>query len=243
MQRCTGDLVAWLNSDDYYWSDALWTVGRAWAAEPGFGLYVGNGFRYNQAAGAYTPFSRRHVAVNRTALLYGLDYLLQPACFFRRGAWREAGGLNEKLHFCMDWDLLLRIAQRHPAVLINEFLAVQSREYEDPRPAAATAGSSRGDRPDDPRSRGNGERPRAASISYSRRCWASPPVRTWTGFAITYGAAWSHFQAEFGRPVRDPPTVSTPRATPRTGPTFPCCGPASRHPGTRSRPRTRTCRR
>lgn len=129
VERCTGDLVAWLNSDDYYWGDALWTVGRAHAAHPGFGLYVGNGFRYTQATSTYTPFSRRHTALNREALLHGLDYILQPACFFRRGVWGEVGGLNPELNFCMDWDLLLRIAGRHPAVLINEFLAV-SREYE-----------------------------------------------------------------------------------------------------------------
>ncbi|MBV9122859.1 MAG: glycosyltransferase [Planctomycetes bacterium] len=129
MEHCTGQLVAWLNSDDYYWRDALWTVGRAYAAHPGFGLYLGNGLRYDQAAGRYAPFSRRHVVLNREALRHGLDYLLQPACFFLREAWREAGGLHEDLHFCMDWDVLLRIAGRHPAVLINEFLAV-SREYQ-----------------------------------------------------------------------------------------------------------------
>jgi glycosyltransferase involved in cell wall biosynthesis len=129
MRRCTGELVAWLNSDDYYWRDALWTVGRAYAAHPGYGLYVGNGFRYDQAAGRYTPFSRRHVALNRRALLHGLDYLLQPSCFFLRAAWQEAGGLDPGLDFCMDWDVLLRIARRRPAVIIQEFLAV-SREYE-----------------------------------------------------------------------------------------------------------------
>src|SRR6266487_3647169 len=46
MQHCTGDLVAWLNSDDFYWGDSLWTVGRAYAAFPGHSLYIGNGFRY-----------------------------------------------------------------------------------------------------------------------------------------------------------------------------------------------------
>jgi glycosyltransferase involved in cell wall biosynthesis len=128
VRRCTGQVVAWLNSDDYYWGDCLWTVGRAYATHPGFGLYVGNGFRYDQAGGRYSPFNRRHVALNRDALLRGLDYLLQPACFFLRDAWREAGGLDESLNYCMDWDLLLRVARRRPAVLINEFLAV-SREY------------------------------------------------------------------------------------------------------------------
>src|SRR5262245_24468921 len=50
MRHATGDLVAWLNSDDYYWRDALWAVGSAYAAHPGYGLYVGNGFRYDQSS-------------------------------------------------------------------------------------------------------------------------------------------------------------------------------------------------
>src|SRR5207253_10244668 len=49
VQLCTGDLVAWLNSDDYYWRDCLWTVGRAFLQHPGYGLYIGNGFRHDQA--------------------------------------------------------------------------------------------------------------------------------------------------------------------------------------------------
>src|SRR5439155_12001629 len=61
MRHCTGDLVTWLNSDDFFWRDALWAVGRAYAAYPGRGLYVGNGFRYEQAAGRFTPFCSRHV--------------------------------------------------------------------------------------------------------------------------------------------------------------------------------------
>src|SRR5262249_36361644 len=128
VRRCTGDLVTWLNSDDFYWGHALWDVGRAWAQHPGRGLYIGNGFRYDQRTGEYLPFLPRHVALNRDALLRGPAYLLQPATFVLRRAWQQVGGLNPELHYCMDWDLFLRVARDHSAVLINEFLAV-SREY------------------------------------------------------------------------------------------------------------------
>ena len=129
MQRCNGDLVAWLNSDDFYWGDALWQVGRAYAAFPGHGLYIGNGLRYDQLQDVYSLFCRRHLALNRSALVNGLDYVLQPSTFFLRSAWQEVGGLHPSLRFCMDWDAIIRVAERYPAVLINELLAV-SREYE-----------------------------------------------------------------------------------------------------------------
>jgi GT2 family glycosyltransferase len=48
MRHCTGELVAWLNSDDVYWGHALWSVAQAYATYPGYGIYVGNGLRYNQ---------------------------------------------------------------------------------------------------------------------------------------------------------------------------------------------------
>jgi len=128
--RATGQIVAWLNSDDIYCAEALWTVGRAFEQHPHCGLYIGNGFRLDEKTGAKIPFARRRVALNRRALREGVDFILQPATFFNRAAWVDVGGLDPDLHYCMDWDILIRIADRYPAVLINEFLA-QSREYEE----------------------------------------------------------------------------------------------------------------
>jgi glycosyltransferase involved in cell wall biosynthesis len=133
VSHASGDLVAWLNSDDFYCPDALWRVARAYLRHPGFGLYVGNGLRFRD--GSSQPFCRRHLALHRRALVEGLDYVLQPATFFSRRAWQEAGGLDPGLRYCLDWDLILRIARSHPAVLINEFLAA-SREYDETKTAA-----------------------------------------------------------------------------------------------------------
>ncbi|GIW79330.1 MAG: hypothetical protein KatS3mg105_1137 [Gemmatales bacterium] len=128
MRYAEGELVAWLNSDDFYFADALWQVARAYAAHPGRGLYVGNGFRFDQATKMFTPFCPRHVAFDRAALELGTDFLLQPSVFFLREAWEDVGGLDEQLHYCMDWDIFIRIAKKYPCVVINEFLAC-SREY------------------------------------------------------------------------------------------------------------------
>jgi GT2 family glycosyltransferase len=128
MRHCSGDLIAWLNSDDFYWDDCLWTVGNA--RHPGRGLYIGNGLRFDQRTSKYIPFNQRHVAMDRHALTFGADFILQPSTFFLREAWQQVGGLDEQLRFCMDWDVFIRIAQRYPCVAVNEFLGV-SREYEE----------------------------------------------------------------------------------------------------------------
>lgn len=129
MSHCSGEIIAWLNSDDFYWDDALWTVARAYIDYPNYGLYIGNGLRFNQNEGVYSPFAPLHVTLNRAALIQGLDYILQPSTFFLREAWEAVGGLQNNLNYIMDWDVIIRIANRYPAVMINEFLGV-SREYE-----------------------------------------------------------------------------------------------------------------
>lgn len=133
--RACGDLVAWLNSDDLYHDGALWSVARAWSKYPGRGLYIGNGFRLDDKTKLRTRHNPRHMAFSRKALREGLDYVLQPSAFFNRADWNATGGLDERLQFCMDWDILIRIAERNAVVLIDDFLSL-SREYDDTKTAS-----------------------------------------------------------------------------------------------------------
>lgn len=130
IKHCEGDLVAWLNSDDFYLGNCFWKVADAYVSSPYAGLYIGNGFRYSEKEGRFTPFSRKHTTFNREALKFGLDYILQPSVFFSREAWGTVGGLNPNLNFCMDWDLLIRVGEKYSAVLIHDFLSA-SREYQE----------------------------------------------------------------------------------------------------------------
>ncbi|MBZ9909335.1 glycosyltransferase [Mesorhizobium sp. BR115XR7A] len=133
--RATGDVVAWLNSDDLYMPDTLHMVADGVERHPKYGLYIGNGLRLDERTGTKTPFTRHHIALNRRALKEGLDYILQPSVFFSREAWKAVGGLDPALRFSMDWDILIRIAERYPALAINEFLSI-SREYEETKTAS-----------------------------------------------------------------------------------------------------------
>jgi GT2 family glycosyltransferase len=135
VERSTGEIVCWLNSDDLFCEGALLHVGRAAAEHPGFGMYIGNGFRLDSATGRQIPYCRRPLAFSRRALREGGAYVHQPSTFFSRAAWKRVGGLEERLKYCMDWDVILRVAELFPVVLINEFLAV-TREYDDTKTAS-----------------------------------------------------------------------------------------------------------
>lgn len=140
VRRAAGDLVCWLNSDDLFVGNALWIVRKAASVHPNFGVYIGNGFRLDEKSQTRTPFTSRSLGFSRRALKHGLDYIQQPSTFYLRKAWEEVDGLDRNLQFGLDWDLLIRIADKYPVVLINEFLSC-SREYETTK--AASGGLAR----------------------------------------------------------------------------------------------------
>jgi glycosyltransferase involved in cell wall biosynthesis len=124
VQHGTGELVAWLKPGERYIDGALWTVAQARLKHPGYGLYVGNGFRHKN--GEFKPFCPRHVALCLDMLWEGFDHVLQPSAFISREAWFQSGGLCTDLRFSsdLDLDLFIRVLEYRPAVVINEFLAM-----------------------------------------------------------------------------------------------------------------------
>jgi len=135
IERATGAIVCWLNSDDLFCAGALKSVGEAASRHSGCGLYIGDGLRLDETSKSLVPVFPNGVELDRQALREGVNYILQPSAFFSRDAWIEAGGLDPKLNYVMDWDLLIRISNRHRAVLINAPLAI-GREYTETKTAS-----------------------------------------------------------------------------------------------------------
>jgi glycosyltransferase involved in cell wall biosynthesis len=126
----SGDVLAWLNSDDTYLSGALAAVATVFAKHPDVDLVYGN-YLDTDAAGA--PMRTHHVFSRLTvgALLFH-DYIGQPATFFRRRLLDRVGPVDESLHYHMDWDLWLRMwpagRPRHlPRVLATSRLHFEAK--------------------------------------------------------------------------------------------------------------------
>jgi glycosyltransferase involved in cell wall biosynthesis len=108
-RRTTGDILAWINSDDQYADGALQAVARAFLQDPTIDVLYGACDLIDER-GAYlctyrTP-SFNHV------LELGSNRLLQPATFFRRRVFESIGGLNPTLHYSFDYDFWLRASLR-----------------------------------------------------------------------------------------------------------------------------------
>ena len=56
--------------------------------------------------------------------LIDLCYICQPAAFFRRSAVEDVGFVNDQLHYCMDYELLVRISKHYSLVHIPDVLAL-----------------------------------------------------------------------------------------------------------------------
>jgi glycosyltransferase involved in cell wall biosynthesis len=127
MARVTCDIVGWVNSDDFYYPGAIHAAVDAFATDPTLGFVYGRGDRVDEHDALIEPFKfTRPFEVN--TLAYGVDFILQPTVFMRRGALAAVDPIDPTLQWTLDWDLWIRLGRKFPARLIDHRTAA-SREY------------------------------------------------------------------------------------------------------------------
>jgi len=112
LNRATGTILTWLNSDDYYVPGALEIIATAAGAHPEAGAYVGAG----DIVDASGTVIHHHVPPSVISLetMYQWirgEFFMQPSCFFRDTAWRAVAPIDESIHIAFDLDLWMRMAK------------------------------------------------------------------------------------------------------------------------------------
>lgn len=125
---CTGDILAWLNADDFYLPGAFAKVAEAWRKNPNSGFWFGNGIRVTESGKVKSKFNPGPVSYNHQALIEGLDYILQPSTFINPSVLVKVGFLNTDLRWSFDWDLWIRLAKLERPSCIDAELAA-TREW------------------------------------------------------------------------------------------------------------------
>ncbi len=134
--RATGDILAWLNSDDWYAPSALQSVVETFAANPDAGAVVGAGYLVDEED--YPVLRADPFEVTVETLYHWVDrFFWQPSCFFTRQTWERCGPLREDLHFAMDLDLWFKIA-RHYAFATTANVLSTSLRHADAKTTANT---------------------------------------------------------------------------------------------------------
>jgi len=118
--RARGDVIAYLNSDDYYLPGALEAVMRVFEEHPEVGLVHGQGHWVSR-----TGCIQQTTCLQPTAqmLFDSLGSLPQPAVFIRRSVFERLGPLDESLHFALDKAYYLRVVGNVPFLSLAQPLA------------------------------------------------------------------------------------------------------------------------
>lgn len=134
-----GSVVAWLNSDDRYVPGAIAHAVDALELNSSAGMVYGEGEIIDRDGHVLGPFEATQ-RFDLWTLIHVSDFIMQPTVFMRSDCVREVGGLDESLHYGLDWDLWIRLASRRPVEYVPKVLA-QTREYGETK--TATGGWSR----------------------------------------------------------------------------------------------------
>ena len=127
LRRATGDIVAFLNSDDTYEPGAISKVVEFFGANPDKKWVYGkcriindDDVEIRRPITWYKNLLLKRYSFNK---LLSENFISQPATFWKRELHKEIGYINEAEHYTMDYEFWLRIGQKYPAGVIDAYLA------------------------------------------------------------------------------------------------------------------------
>jgi len=105
-RRATGEILAYLNSDDLLLPGALHYVARFFARHPEADVVYGHRVLIEEND---AEIGRWVLPPHDDEVLRWIDYVPQETLFWRRRIWERVGAqFDESFQFALDWDLLLR---------------------------------------------------------------------------------------------------------------------------------------
>ncbi len=129
-KKATGDIIAWINSDDRYLPDTFYLVANFFKNNPDVDMIYGDAEIIDKFGNLI--MHRNELEFDRTmGRLIGFGILItQPAVFLRRQVLETAGFLDENLYYTLDSEYWSRIADHHKIKHFPRVLA-QYRYHDD----------------------------------------------------------------------------------------------------------------
>lgn len=127
LHMATGDIVAYLNSDDIYQPGALQSATQAFEHNPEANWLYGkctiineHGTEIRKAITKYKNMLLRRYSYNK---LLVVNYISQPAVFWKKELLATVGYINEAEHLVMDYEYWCRLGKEHAPFVLPQYLA------------------------------------------------------------------------------------------------------------------------
>jgi glycosyltransferase involved in cell wall biosynthesis len=133
-KKAKGDIVCWLNSDDTYQPGAISKAVEFFESHPDVMMIYGEGNEIDEQGFFLHRFPHTR-KFDLWALIYICDYILQPTVFIRKDVFGIIDLPNKDLHWCMDWDLWIRVGSRFKVVYVD-YVFANSRIYAETKTAS-----------------------------------------------------------------------------------------------------------
>lgn len=119
--RASGEVFAWLNSDDLYYPAAIAQAVDYLQSHPEVGMVYGDADFLDETGQVIGRFSASQTDHRR--LRRGYVHIPQQASFFPARLWKEVGPLDPSFLFAMDYDLWVRISAVAPIRYLSRLWA------------------------------------------------------------------------------------------------------------------------
>ncbi|RXJ79186.1 glycosyltransferase family 2 protein [Arcobacter sp. F2176] len=128
--HATGDIYAYINSDDYYYPETFKKVAKIFEENSDIDVVYGNCtfvsedeqfFRYFTEIEPYDEYRLRSCT----------DFIMQPACFWRKEIYDKCEGFTKDFHFGFDWEMWCRMAKHGAKFHYEPELFAVNREFEE----------------------------------------------------------------------------------------------------------------
>jgi hypothetical protein len=115
--RASGDIIAWLNSDDYYLPGTVSAAVKIFEENPDVVLVYGDMLAVDKYGKTFNTLT--YGQLNLEDLLC-FQIIGQPSVFMRRSALKKTSGLNLNFHFLLDHLLWVQLARHGRILHVNQ---------------------------------------------------------------------------------------------------------------------------
>jgi glycosyltransferase involved in cell wall biosynthesis len=119
--HASGEIFAWLNSDDTYQPGAITHAVESLLSHPEASLVYADANLIDEQGNIIGRFPSRQTDLPK--LLRGSVHIPQQTTFFWSRFWKQVGPLDPSFYFAMDYDLWVRLAKLAPLIYIPQLWA------------------------------------------------------------------------------------------------------------------------